>query len=143
MAEIRFIDTTIRDGHQSLWAGQMRIGMLQPALAGLDAAGFDAIELMAAAHIKKSVRDLREDPWLMIKTAVSGIRTTPLRLIVGGVNTFGFDVPSMYQLFLNTIAACGVEQARISESWNYLPVWKTRVAAARKAGFQPIINVTT
>jgi oxaloacetate decarboxylase alpha subunit len=141
MAEIRFVDTTIRDGPQSLWAGQIRIGMLQPALAALDAAGFDAIELMAAAHVKKSVRDLREDPWLMIKTVVAGIRSTPLRLIVGGVNTFGFDAPSMYQLFLDRIAASGVKQARISESWNFLPVWKTRVAAARKAGLEPIINV--
>ncbi len=141
MADIRFIDTTIRDGHQSLWAGNMRIGMLEPILGRLDAAGFDAIELMAAAHIKKSVRDLREDPWLMIRTVVAGVRETPLRLIVGGVNTFGFDAPAMYQLFLDTIANCGVKQARISESWNYLPVWTTRVAAARKAGLDPIINI--
>ena len=141
MADIRFIDTTIRDGHQSLWAGNMRIGMLAPILDRLDAAGFDAIELMAAAHIKKSVRDLREDPWLMIRTVTAGIRNTPLRLIVGGVNTFGFDAPSMSQWFVDTVANCGVRQARISESWNYLPVWTTRVAAARKAGLDPIINV--
>lgn len=139
--DICFIDTTIRDGHQSLWAGQMRIGMLQPALAGLDAAGFDAIELMASAHIKKSVRDLREDPWLMMKTVVAGIRNTPLRAILGGINTFGFDVDSMYQLYVDTIAAIGVKQARISESWNFLPGWKARVGAARKAGLEPIINI--
>ena len=141
MADIRFIDTTIRDGHQSLWAGNMRMGMLEPILGRLDDAGFDAIELMAAAHIKKSVRDLREDPWRMIRMVANGIRKTPLRLIVGGVNTFGFDAPSMYQLFVDTIADCGVRQARISESWNYLPVWRTRFAAARKAGLDPIINI--
>jgi len=26
MSEIRFVDTTLRDGHQSLWAEQMRTG---------------------------------------------------------------------------------------------------------------------
>ncbi len=141
MADVQFIDTTIRDGHQSLWAGNMRIGMLRPILDNLDSAGFDAVEIMAAAHIKKSVRDLREDPWLMLRTVATGVHRTPLRLIVGGVNTFGFDNPAMYQLFLDTIAKCGIRQARISESWNYLPVWKTRLAAAQRAGFDCIINV--
>ncbi|MBI4492560.1 MAG: hypothetical protein HY690_07180 [Chloroflexi bacterium] len=30
MAEIRFVDTTIRDGQQSLWANDMRMGMILP-----------------------------------------------------------------------------------------------------------------
>ena len=30
MEEIRFVDTTIRDGHQSLWAERMSTGMMLP-----------------------------------------------------------------------------------------------------------------
>ena len=54
MDEIRFVDTTIRDGHQSLWAERMRTGMMLPIARRLDEAGFDAIELLSGSHIKKA-----------------------------------------------------------------------------------------
>ena len=39
--EVRFIDTTVRDGNQSLWALNMRIGAMLPALPHIDEAGFE------------------------------------------------------------------------------------------------------
>jgi len=141
MEEIRFVDTTIRDGHQSLWAERMRTGMMLPIARRLDEAGFDAIELLSGSHIKKAVRELREDPWERIRGVAQRVKNTPLRLIAGRVNTFGFDPPAMYQLFVDRMAANGVRQARISEPWNDLPGWKHRVASARKAGLDPIINL--
>ena len=141
MEQIRFVDTTIRDGHQSLWAERMRTGMMLPIAHRLDEAGFDAIELLSGSHIKKAVRELREDPWERIRGVAQRVKNTPLRLIAGRVNTFGFDPPAMYQLFVDRMAANGVRQARISEPWNDLPGWKHRVASARKAGLDPIINL--
>ncbi len=44
MTQIKFIDTTLRDGQQSMWALNMRTGMMMPVLADMDAAGFEAIE---------------------------------------------------------------------------------------------------
>ena len=89
MEEIRFVDTTIRDGHQSLWAERMRTGMMLPIAHRLDEAGFDAIELLSGSHIKKAVRELREDPWERIRGVAQRVKNTPLRLIAGRVNTFG------------------------------------------------------
>ena len=48
MTEIRFVDTTLRDGGQSLWANNMRTGMILPVAESLDQAGFEAIELALA-----------------------------------------------------------------------------------------------
>ena len=45
MDTIRFVDTTIRDGHQSLWAENMTTGMMLPIAKNLDDAGFEGIEL--------------------------------------------------------------------------------------------------
>ena len=67
MDEIKFVDTTIRDGHQSLWAERMSTGMMLPIAKRLDQAGFLAIELLSGSHIKKAVRELREDPWERIR----------------------------------------------------------------------------
>ena len=44
MDTIRFVDTTIRDGHQSLWAENMTTGMMHPISENLDNAGFEGIE---------------------------------------------------------------------------------------------------
>ena len=47
MDEFRFVDTTYRDGHMSLWASAMTTGMMLPVAERLDRAGFEAIELMS------------------------------------------------------------------------------------------------
>jgi oxaloacetate decarboxylase alpha subunit len=141
MADIRFVDTTIRDGHQSLWAERMSTGMMLPIARNLNAAGFLAIELLSGSHIKKAVRELREDPWERIKRICALCPDTPMRLIAGRVNTFGFDPPCMYELFIERMAANGIRQARISEPWNDLPGWDYRVKVARKFGLDPIVNL--
>src|SRR3954453_1026530 len=141
MDEVHFVDTTIRDGHQSLWAERMSTGMMLPIAKRLDDAGFLAIELLSGSHIKKAVRELREDPWERIRRIAERVPNTPLRLIAGRVNTFGFDPPCMYELFIERMAANGIRQARISEPWNDLPGWRYRTEVARKFGLDPIINL--
>ncbi len=44
--EIRFVDTTLRDGHLSLWASGMTTAMVLPVAERLGRAGFEAIEVM-------------------------------------------------------------------------------------------------
>jgi oxaloacetate decarboxylase alpha subunit len=141
MDDIHFVDTTIRDGHASLWAERMTTGMMLPIAERLDEAGFEAIELIAGSHIKKSVCELREDPWERIKLVSQRIKKTPLRLIAGRVNTFGFDPAALYELFVKRMAANGIRQARISEPWNDLPGWTFRVGVAQRAGLQSIVNL--
>ena len=141
MDQVHFVDTTIRDGHQSLWAERMSTGMMLPIAKNLNEAGFQAIELLSGSHIKKAVRELREDPWERIKRICALCPDTPMRLIAGRVNTFGFDPPCMYELFIERMAANGIRQARISEPWNDLPGWDYRVKVARKFGLDPIVNL--
>ena len=95
MTEIRFVDTTLRDGQQSLWALRMRTGMMLPIAERMDRAGFEAIELIAGPYFRIAVRDLREDPFRMIRLMRERITETPLRLIASRINVFGFDPPSI------------------------------------------------
>ena len=50
MNEVKFVDTTLRDGQASLWAENMRTGMMLLVAERLDSAGFQAIEVMASSH---------------------------------------------------------------------------------------------
>ena len=141
MSEITFVDTTLRDGHQSLWAEGMRTGMMLAVAGQIDRAGFEGIELISSSHLKKSVRELKEDPWERIRLVAQRVKKTPLRLIAGRVNAFELTPDSIYRLFIERMAANGIRQARISEEWNQLPGWRKKVDVARSAGLDAIVNL--
>ena len=66
--DVHFIDTTFRDGSQSNWASNMRFGMMEPIAGDMDEAGFSAIEVpINGILFKKIVRDLKEDPFEMVR----------------------------------------------------------------------------
>ena len=65
--DVRFIDTTFRDGSQSLWASGIRPGMMEAVAEDMDRAGLDVIEVPGGNYMKKCVRDLKEDPWKMAR----------------------------------------------------------------------------
>ncbi len=138
---IRFVDTTIRDGHQSLWAENMTTGMMLPVAEALDRAGFDAIELISSSHLKKCVRELKEDPWARVKLMSQRITHTPLRLNAGRFSAFDLTPRSMYRLFMERMAANGVREARISEEWNELEGWAWKVEIASDVGINPVPNI--
>jgi pyruvate/oxaloacetate carboxyltransferase len=60
--EVKFVDTTLRDGPQALWALSMRTNMMLPIAEAVDEAGYQAIEIMSSAKFKKCIRALKEDP---------------------------------------------------------------------------------
>src|SRR6266576_6285958 len=138
MDTIRFVDTTIRDGHQSLWAENMTTGMMLPVAERLDRAGFDAIELISSSHLKKCVRELKEDPWARVKLMSQRITRTPLRLNAGRFSAFDLTPKSMYRLFMERMAANGIREARISEEWNELEGWTWKCAVANDVGINPV-----
>jgi oxaloacetate decarboxylase alpha subunit len=141
MSEVSFVDTTLRDGHQSLWAENMTTGMMLPVAQRIDEAGFEAIELISSSHLKKCVRELKEDPWERVRLIAQRITKTPLRLIAGRVNTFEITPQSVYRLFMERMAANGMRQARISDEWNDLSSWQRKVEVAREVGMEPIVNI--
>jgi oxaloacetate decarboxylase (Na+ extruding) subunit alpha len=138
---ITFVDTTIRDGHQSLWAENMTTGMMLPVAERMDQAGFDAIELISSSHLKKCVRELKEDPWARVRLMSQRITRTPLRLNAGRFSAFDITPKSMYRLFMERMAANGIREARISEEWNELEGWTWKVQVSRDVGMNPVINL--
>ena len=138
---IKFVDTTIRDGHQSLWAENMTTGMMLPVAEAMDRAGFDAIELISSSHLKKCVRELKEDPWARVKLMSQRITHTPLRLNAGRFSAFDLTPRSMYRLFMERMAANGIREARISEEWNELEGWKWKTQVSRDVGINPVPNI--
>ena len=142
MSEIRFVDTTVRDGSQSLWAIGMRTDMILPIAQRLDDAGFDAIEIMATSFEKKLIRDLYEDPWERLVEVRKRITKTPLRMIRGRqLAAFQITPDAMEDLWYERMAAMGIGQIRLSDSSNTPDGWKKNMVRARKVGIDVIINL--
>ncbi|MCK9908802.1 hypothetical protein MXD81_06660 [Microbacteriaceae bacterium K1510] len=142
MKEITFVDTTLRDGPQSLWSLRMRTNMMLPVCETLDNAGFDSIEIMASPEFKKCVRDLKEDPWERLRLVRSMIRKTPLRFIRGRYNNaFQIESAALIDLWNERLAANGIDELRISDSSNTASGWATQLKGLRAHGMDGIINL--
>ena len=107
---VRLIDTTFRDGSQSLWALGMRSGMIEAVAASMNQAGFDAVEVpLVGINMKKFVRDLKEDPWEMARMAARLMPDTVKSCMAGG-HILSFEVPpprSIVELFFARVVATG------------------------------------
>ena len=142
MTEVHLIDTTLRDGQQSLWACRMRTEAMLPTLPDLDAAGFDAMEFsVPTAQFPRAVRDLKEDPWDWLRLGTARVHRTPLRLH-GGVRSTFTQVPrSIQSLFLDKLAELGLTTTRTSNSWNNYDVLGKNVADLAEHGIKTVVNL--
>jgi oxaloacetate decarboxylase alpha subunit len=143
MSEIKFVDTTLRDGQASLWAENMRTGMMLLVAERLDNAGFQAMEIMAASHVKKCVRELREDPFERIRLLADKIKKTTLRALGSArISPFELTPDSVLELWYERMLANGIRELRIMDAANDAPNWRKSVERARRVGLGTILNLT-
>ncbi len=87
---VRFVDTTLRDAHQSLWATRMRTKDILGILEAIDDAGFYALECWGGATFDVCMRFLREDPWERLRQIKAVCKKTPLQMLLRGQNCLGY-----------------------------------------------------
>jgi oxaloacetate decarboxylase (Na+ extruding) subunit alpha len=108
--DVRFIDTTFRDGSQSLWASGLRTGMLEAVAESMELAGFDVIEVpVIGVNFKKFVRDLKEDPWEMTRMVARKMPNT-VKSCMTGAHIQPFEAPpprAIVELFHTVLVATG------------------------------------
>ncbi|MEV8132888.1 pyruvate carboxylase subunit B [Pseudarthrobacter oxydans] len=89
--EIKIIDTTLRDAHQSLWATRMRTDHIVSMAGEFDKVGFDQVDLMAPIQFDVAVRYLKEDPWERVRMAHQHAPNTKFRALIRSKNIAAFD----------------------------------------------------
>ena len=60
---VKIVETSVRDGHQSLFATRMNTEEVVSLCKELDNAGYHAIEVWGGATFDSCMRFLNEDPW--------------------------------------------------------------------------------
>jgi len=112
MRRIQLIDTTIRDGNQSLWATRMTTSEALPPLERMDDAGFLHLDVHSALHVDVCVRFLHEDPFERVRLMKRRAKRTPLRMGFRSGNITGFSTrlpDDFVDLWVRTWRECGID----------------------------------
>ena len=143
MREISFIDTTLRDGQQSLWALGMRTDAMLGAATQMDRVGFESMEFFVSIMIKKYVRELKDIPWTWVREGVKRFRRTRLRNH-GGLHGSGAmeKLPhAAMKLLAERLVSYGITLTRTSNCWNDFEELRDEVKDLRSIGMETIVNL--
>lgn len=143
MSEIHFVDTTLRDGQQSLWALGMRTGAMLSIAEQMDRAGFESMEFFVSIMIKKYVRELKENPWVWLREGTKRFRRTRLRNHGGMHGSGAFEkLPSaVMKLLIERVVSYGITLTRTSNCWNDFQTFKKELRDLRAIGMETIVNL--
>jgi oxaloacetate decarboxylase alpha subunit len=141
MSEIHFIDTTLRDGNQSLWALNMRTAAMVEIAEQMDRGGFESMEFFVTNMLKKYVREHKENPWDWLHEGTKRIRNTQLRMHGGLKGGLEKKPSAILKLIIERVVASGITLTRTSNCWNDYEVFGEEVAGLRRLGMETVVNL--
>jgi len=87
---LKVVDTTVRDGQQSLFATRMRTEDILPILEKMDEIGFYGMEAWGGATFDACIRYLNEDPWERLRKIKRSLKKTKVVMLLRGKNIVGY-----------------------------------------------------
>jgi len=133
---LRIFDTTLRDGHQSLFATRMRLEDMLPLLEEMDEIGFEAMEVWGGATFDVCHRFLAEDPWERLATFKKHMPKTPLQMLLRGQNLVGYRhyADDVVEAFVEQAAETGIDRFRVFDALNDERNFETSFRTIKKTG---------
>ena len=143
MKKIEFVDTILRDAHQSFMATRMTYKDMEPALDKLDKVGYKALECWGGATFDSCIRYLNEDPWERIRNIKSHLKNTKTQMLLRGQNLLGYkNYPDdVVEKFVGLSVKNGVDIIRIFDALNDLRNIETSLKATKKAGAEAQVAI--
>ncbi len=134
--QIKIMDTTFRDAHQSLLATRMRFIDLLPISEKMDSVGFWSLEVWGGATFDSCLRFLREDPWERLRQLKRLIKKTPLQMLIRGQCLVGYRhyADDVVERFIANSIENGINIVRIFDPLNDYRNLETAVKATLKYG---------
>src|SRR4051794_23710524 len=139
---VELVDTTTRDGNQSLWSAT---GLTTPDVLSIaptmDRVGYRALDFTSSTHMAVSVRFHREDPWERIRRVSEAMPETPLNFITTGMRFISW-VPAgedVINLVFGCVARNGIRRFQIAEPSNDPDSLIRLARMAREAGVEEVV----
>jgi len=136
MERLRITDTTLRDGHQSLWATRMQTEDMLPILERLDEIGYHSLEVWGGATFDVCIRYLNEDPWQRLRSIRAIVKKTKLQMLLRGQSLVGYShyPDDVVERFVNKAAENGIDIFRIFDALNDIRNLQKAMEVAKKTG---------
>ena len=86
------VDTSVRDGNQSLWgATGLTTGMILQIAPVMDRVGFASIDFTSSTHMAVTARYHKENPWERIRLMADATPKTPLSFLTTGLRFISWE----------------------------------------------------
>jgi len=133
---LRITDTTLRDGHQSLWATRMRTKDILDIIDVIDNVGYYSLEVWGGATFDVCLRFLRENPWDRLRQIKSKAKNTPLQMLLRGQNIVGYkNYPDdLLDHFIDAAVINGIDIFRIFDALNDTRNLESAIKAVKRHG---------
>ncbi len=147
MANVKIMETVLRDSHQSLVATRMSTEDMLPILDSLNDVGYYAMEVWGGATFDSCLRFLNEDPWQRLRIIRDHIKNSKLQMLFRGQNILGYRhyADDVVEYFVQKSIANGIDIIRIFDALNDPRNLKTAINATKKEGghVQAAVSYTT
>ncbi|WP_369133999.1 biotin carboxyl carrier protein [Modestobacter sp. I12A-02662] len=143
MSDVRLVDTTLRDGNQSIWgATGITTRMVEGIAPSLDRVGYRAVEAATSTMLATAVRFHREDPWARLRAARDRMPHTRLGFLTTGKRfiTFYRTPESVFRLAFELLVRNGVTRLWVIDPMHDMAAAKRMATMARAAGFEEIVG---
>lgn len=136
MGKIKITDTSLRDGHQSLWATRMTTDDMLPVLSALDDIGYHSLEMWGGATFDVCIRYLNEDPWERLRTIRDIVKKTKLQMLLRGQSLVGYThyPDDVAYKFVEKAAENGIDIFRIFDALNDIRNLEVPIKAVKRTG---------
>ena len=133
---LRITDTTLRDGHQSLWATRMKTEDIMGIIDVIDNVGYYSLEVWGGATFDVCLRYLHEDPWERLRLIKSKAVNTPLQMLLRGQNIVGYkNYPDdLVDRFVGKAHENGIDIFRVFDALNDTRNLQAAFKAIKKYG---------
>ena len=132
-----FVDVTLRDAHQCLWATRMTTPMMTPILGAIDRAGYAFINILGGAVFDVCVRYLHENPWERVKLLCERLET-PCDALTRGQSLYTFELfpDDIVELNSYVFAKLGVRVLTVYDALNDNRNVESSIRSGHDAGMQ-------
>ena len=133
---VKIVETSVRDGHQSLFATRMTTEEVVKLCKIYDNVGYHAIEVWGGTTFDACLRFLNEDPWERLRAVRKACPNTKLQMLFRGQNILGYRHYSddVVDMFCKKSIENGIDIIRVFDALNDLRNLKTAVESTKKYG---------
>jgi oxaloacetate decarboxylase (Na+ extruding) subunit alpha len=139
---VDIVDTSMRDGNQSLWSATgLTTGDILAIAPTIDRVGYHAADFTSSTHMAVAVRFHQEDPWERLRLVSAAMPNTPLSYITTGMRFIAW-VPAdedFMRLSFRCVVRNGIRRFQIADPSNDPARLQRMARVAREEGVEEIV----